>query len=212
MSEPEFSGLFTAYLLSRNVRIQEDLVDHLFNSAEKRLARAAEMSELVRGAAWGVHDLTDTDVRDLGISVYKVKRNRVRFWREHLKRVSRERVNHSVPSGIVWQKGIGVVGLCWKKGKVVHRNLEPIFNRHRNCTPEQWAQLPEKTTMGMSHADFMRTADKYGTIVAVPIVDANERFVGCISLDAPAGSHDALTGKKVVEALGTAGQTVARLL
>jgi CRP-like cAMP-binding protein len=28
-----------AYLLSRNVRIQEDLVDHLFNSAEKRLAR-----------------------------------------------------------------------------------------------------------------------------------------------------------------------------
>jgi CRP-like cAMP-binding protein len=37
--EPSFSELFTAYLLSRNVRIQEDLVDHLFNSAEKRLAR-----------------------------------------------------------------------------------------------------------------------------------------------------------------------------
>ena len=28
-----------AYLLSRNLRIQEDLIDHLFNSAEKRLAR-----------------------------------------------------------------------------------------------------------------------------------------------------------------------------
>ncbi len=37
--EPSFSDLFMAYLLSRNVRIQEDLVDHLFNSAEKRLAR-----------------------------------------------------------------------------------------------------------------------------------------------------------------------------
>ena len=37
--EPSFSALFMAYLLSRNVRIQEDLVDHLFNSAEKRLAR-----------------------------------------------------------------------------------------------------------------------------------------------------------------------------
>jgi CRP/FNR family transcriptional regulator, cyclic AMP receptor protein len=37
--EPSFSELFVAYLLSRNVRIQEDLVDHLFNSAEKRLAR-----------------------------------------------------------------------------------------------------------------------------------------------------------------------------
>ena len=41
ISQEEFceGGLFMAYLLSRNVRIQEDLVDHLFNSAEKRLAR-----------------------------------------------------------------------------------------------------------------------------------------------------------------------------
>lgn len=37
--EPEFAELFIAYMLSRNVRIEEDLVDHLFNSAEKRLAR-----------------------------------------------------------------------------------------------------------------------------------------------------------------------------
>ena len=37
--EPEFAELFSAYLLSRNVRIEEDLVDQLFNSSEKRLAR-----------------------------------------------------------------------------------------------------------------------------------------------------------------------------
>jgi CRP/FNR family transcriptional regulator, cyclic AMP receptor protein len=37
--EPEFAERFIAYLLSRNVRIEEDLVDHLFNSSEKRLAR-----------------------------------------------------------------------------------------------------------------------------------------------------------------------------
>jgi CRP-like cAMP-binding protein len=35
-----FSALFLAYMLARNVRIQEDLVDQLFNSSEKRLARA----------------------------------------------------------------------------------------------------------------------------------------------------------------------------
>ncbi|HWX54709.1 MAG TPA: Crp/Fnr family transcriptional regulator [Verrucomicrobiae bacterium] len=34
------SDIFVAYLLSRNARIQEDLVDQLFNSTEKRLARA----------------------------------------------------------------------------------------------------------------------------------------------------------------------------
>jgi CRP/FNR family transcriptional regulator, cyclic AMP receptor protein len=37
--EPAFSELFVGYLLSRNIRIQEDLVDQLFNSSEKRLAR-----------------------------------------------------------------------------------------------------------------------------------------------------------------------------
>jgi CRP/FNR family cyclic AMP-dependent transcriptional regulator len=38
--EPTFAELFLSYVLSRNVRIEEDLVDHLFNSSEKRLARA----------------------------------------------------------------------------------------------------------------------------------------------------------------------------
>jgi len=34
-----FSELFTTYLLARNIRMEEDLVDQLFNSSEKRLAR-----------------------------------------------------------------------------------------------------------------------------------------------------------------------------
>ena len=38
--EPGFSGRFIEYMLSRNIRIEEDLVDQLFNSSEKRLARA----------------------------------------------------------------------------------------------------------------------------------------------------------------------------
>ena len=38
-SEQKFSELFMAYLLTRNSRIEEDLVDQLFNSSEKRLAR-----------------------------------------------------------------------------------------------------------------------------------------------------------------------------
>jgi CRP-like cAMP-binding protein len=38
--EPAFSQLFLSYLLGRNIRIEADLVDQLFNSSEKRLARA----------------------------------------------------------------------------------------------------------------------------------------------------------------------------
>jgi len=37
--EPAFAELFIAHLLARNSRVEEDLVDQLFNSSEKRLAR-----------------------------------------------------------------------------------------------------------------------------------------------------------------------------
>jgi CRP-like cAMP-binding protein len=39
-AEHEFSDRFIAYMLSRNIRIEEDLIDQLFNSTEKRLARS----------------------------------------------------------------------------------------------------------------------------------------------------------------------------
>ncbi len=38
-SEPRFSHLFMQHLLTRNSRVEEDLIDQLFNSSEKRLAR-----------------------------------------------------------------------------------------------------------------------------------------------------------------------------
>ncbi len=41
--EPTFDEFFRAYLLRRNIRVEEDLVDQLFNSSEKRLARALLM-------------------------------------------------------------------------------------------------------------------------------------------------------------------------
>jgi CRP/FNR family cyclic AMP-dependent transcriptional regulator len=39
-AEHEFSDRFIAHMLSRNIRVEEDLIDQLFNSTEKRLARA----------------------------------------------------------------------------------------------------------------------------------------------------------------------------
>src|SRR5213079_769416 len=50
-----FSDLFIPYLLSRNVRAQEDLVDQLFNSSEQRLART-----LLLLANYGNEDTPET--------------------------------------------------------------------------------------------------------------------------------------------------------
>ena len=46
--EHKLSDRFIAYLLTRNIRVEEDLVDQLFNSIEKRLARAS----VAPGALW----------------------------------------------------------------------------------------------------------------------------------------------------------------
>ncbi len=44
--EHTFSDLFVAYLLARNIRYEEDSVDQLFNSSEKRLARIPVLIEI----------------------------------------------------------------------------------------------------------------------------------------------------------------------
>jgi CRP/FNR family transcriptional regulator, cyclic AMP receptor protein len=51
--QADFSDRFIAHMLSRNIRIEEDLVDQLFNSSEKRLARA-----LLLLARYGKEDQT----------------------------------------------------------------------------------------------------------------------------------------------------------
>jgi len=46
--EPKFSEMFLNYILARNARVEEDLVDQLFNSSEKRLARILLLTEPLR--------------------------------------------------------------------------------------------------------------------------------------------------------------------
>ncbi|PYV97659.1 MAG: Crp/Fnr family transcriptional regulator [Acidobacteria bacterium] len=55
--EHTFSDMFVAYLLARNIRYEEDLVDQLFNSSEKRLARV-----LLLLAHFGKEDMPETVV------------------------------------------------------------------------------------------------------------------------------------------------------
>jgi CRP-like cAMP-binding protein len=83
--EHEFSDLFVAYLLARNIRYEEDLVDQLFNSSEKRLARI-----LLLLARFGKEGVPDTVVprisQEMLAEMIGTTRSRVsffmnRFWK-----------------------------------------------------------------------------------------------------------------------------------
>src|SRR5438445_9417139 len=77
--ERALSGLFISYLLSRNLRIEEDLVDQLFNSSEKRLART-----LLLLARYGKEGKAETVVPEIKQEtlgeVIAVTRERVNFF------------------------------------------------------------------------------------------------------------------------------------
>jgi CRP-like cAMP-binding protein len=75
----EFSGRFIAHMLARNIRIEEDLVDQLFNSSEKRLART-----LLLLARYGREDATERVVPHLSqetlAEMVGTTRSRVNFF------------------------------------------------------------------------------------------------------------------------------------
>ena len=65
-AEHAFSDRFISYMLSRNIRVEEDLVDQLFNSSEKRLART-----LLLLARYGKEDKPQRAVSYTHLDVYK---------------------------------------------------------------------------------------------------------------------------------------------
>jgi CRP-like cAMP-binding protein len=76
---PEFSDRFIAHMLTRNIRVEEDLVDQLFNSSEKRLART-----LLLLARYGKEDTTQRPLPKLSqetlAEMVGTTRSRVNFF------------------------------------------------------------------------------------------------------------------------------------
>jgi CRP-like cAMP-binding protein len=77
--QPEFSDRFIGHMLARNIRIEEDLVDQLFNSSEKRLART-----LLLLARYGIEDAPERSLPRLSqetlAEMVGTTRSRVNFF------------------------------------------------------------------------------------------------------------------------------------
>jgi CRP-like cAMP-binding protein len=84
--EHAFSDRFIAYMLGRNIRIEEDLVDQLFNSSEKRLARA-----LLLLARYGKEGKTEKVIPNISqemlAEMVGTTRSRVNFFMNKFKRM-----------------------------------------------------------------------------------------------------------------------------
>src|SRR5713226_7794816 len=84
--EHAFSDMFVAYLLTRNIRYEEDLVDQLFNSSEKRLARI-----LLLLSHFGKEDVPETVISKIGqetlAEMIGTTRSRVSFFMNRFRKL-----------------------------------------------------------------------------------------------------------------------------
>ena len=91
-SEHAFSDRFISYMLSRNIRVEEDLVDQLFNSSEKRLART-----LLLLARYGKEDKPQKMVpkisQEMLAEMVGTTRSRVNFFMNKFRRLGFIRYN-----------------------------------------------------------------------------------------------------------------------
>jgi CRP/FNR family transcriptional regulator, cyclic AMP receptor protein len=84
--EHTFSDLFVAYLLARNIRYEEDLVDQLFNSSEKRLARILLL--LARFGKEGVPDTVIPKISQESLAeMIGTTRSRVSFFMNRFRKL-----------------------------------------------------------------------------------------------------------------------------
>jgi len=84
--EHAFSDMFVAYLLARNIRYEEDLVDQLFNSTEKRLARILLI--LARFGKEGVHETPVPKISQETLAeMIGTTRSRVSFFMNRFKKM-----------------------------------------------------------------------------------------------------------------------------
>jgi CRP-like cAMP-binding protein len=84
--EQTFSDLFVAYLLTRNIRYEEDLVDQLFNSSEKRLARILLL--LAHFGKEGVHETPIPNISQESLAeMIGTTRSRVSFFMNRFRKL-----------------------------------------------------------------------------------------------------------------------------
>ena len=84
--EPTMSDRFIAHMLSRNIRIEEDLIDQLFNSSEKRLARALLLLARYGKQAMPIRAVPSVSQETLA-DMIGTTRSRVNFFMNKFKRL-----------------------------------------------------------------------------------------------------------------------------
>lgn len=170
----------------------------------------------LRSLAFAVQDITEIDVRELGLACYLLRPRKPWRWRPTLARVARDRAEHRpVVSGIRWRPGKGVIGRCVVEGAAIGTDLAADQADYTAVSEADWRskRVPENVVLGLGYEEFIKVRGKFHTVIAVPMIDAGTgTVVGCVALDGPKGSLDRLWIDDVRNALTQGADDIAELV
>ena len=155
-------------------------------SGERRTAlRQQILTHYGRMVTLAVQANPGAEISDLGLHIWKIQRPLNRLFRSRLVRLATYRLG-STPQTRAFSpmRGVGVVGLCWKRNEEVAVNVEEL-NRSL-VGPREFdqykASMGTDAVMGFTWEEFKRVSHR-GAVFASPVRDKSGKFAGCVSVD-----------------------------
>ena len=148
--EPKLSAIFVKYLLKRNIRYQDDLVDQLFNSSEKRLARL-----LLLMAQFGKEEVSEMSVPRLSqetlAEMVGTTRSRVSFFMNRFRKLGF--INYDIGDNLRVHSSLLSVVLNDDDGTTVQANAKYPNTRSKKGSepPPEHGRLPDKERARRPH-------------------------------------------------------------
>ena len=148
--EPKLSAMFVKYLLKRNIRYQDDLVDQLFNSSEKRLARV-----LLLMAQFGKEGVSEMSVPRLSqetlAEMVGTTRSRVSFFMNRFRKLGF--INYDVGDNLRVHSTLLSVVLNDDDGTTMHARATYPTTRSKKGSepPPEHGGLPDKERAKRPH-------------------------------------------------------------
>ncbi|MFF8313496.1 hypothetical protein ACF05W_00545 [Streptomyces lydicus] len=130
---------------------------------------------------------------DLGLHIWRIRRSFRHPLHGYLQRAATYRLG-STPTtrSFAPTKGVGVVGLCWKRNEEVSIDVQELASRLTDQATFDAHRDREgaDAVMGFTWTEFQRVAHR-GAVFASPIRGGGGDFIGCVSIDARHG-HDSM--------------------
>jgi hypothetical protein len=151
------------------------------------------------------------DINDLALHIWRIRRTLRHPDGGVLARVATYRLGVTPPNRpFTPPKGVGVVGLCWKRDEETEMDVTALSQLHDSAS--KYRSYVERhggdAVMNLTWVEFNRLKHR-GAVFAHPIRNGHNRFVGCVSVDASRGYVE-LSGTRLQREMGMLCLVVAQ--